>query len=174
MKRLICLLTVLMLLLPGCAFGRDRHKEPVTFYYLRNHDASDDYREFFSQGAVDSEAREASGHREDLKYLLAMYLQGPLRDDLKNPFPAGCLALSITQNDRTLHIRLNTLVLRLNEMELTVAGACLAKTFFELADVDQIHLDAAAPNGEILFFRDFTPDNLLLEDSWTQPTEATE
>lgn len=174
MKRPVCLILVFLLLLPGCAIGQERHKEPVTFYYLRSHEDADDYQSFFSDGAIGSETREASGHRQDLNYLLAMYLQGPLREDLQSPFPTGCRTVEIGQDGTALTIRLNAVMAQLGEMELTVASACLAKTCFALADVNTVHVEARSAGDDILFTRSFTTDNLLLEDSWTQPPEATD
>lgn len=174
MKKLICLMLVFLLLLSGCTLGQERLKEPVSFYYLRSHSDSDAYQSFFSEGVIGAESREASGHRQDLTYLLTMYLQGPLSEDLENPFPAGCRAIEIKQEDQTLSISLNAVVSQLGEMELTIACACLAKTCLELTGVDTVYMESRNPDGDALFTRIFTADNLLLEDDYTQPTEATE
>lgn len=174
MKKALSLVLILALCLSGCAIGQDRLKEPVTFYYLRSHTDADDHEVFFKDGAIGSESREASGHRQDLNYLLAMYLQGPLDPELESPFPAGCKAVDIRLEDRVLTVSLNTVAASLNDMELTIACACLAQTCMGLADADTVHVEACGPDGKALFTRSFTGGSLILEDLYTQPPEATE
>ena len=174
MRKVICFLLVLALYLSGCALGMDRWKEPVTFYYLREHSDADNSNVFFSKGAIGSEIREGAGHRNDLQYLITIYLQGPMDTQLKSLFPAGSQITDISVHERALTISLNAVLSQLNDMELTVAGACLAKTCMGLADVDTVHIEAHALDGKLLFTRSFTADNLLLEDTNPQPTESTQ
>ena len=89
MKRLLCILLILALSLPGCAFKKNRMQEPVTFYYLHKHETEDHYDTFFASGAIGSELREAANHRDNLPYLLALYLLGPTSAELDLPFPTG-------------------------------------------------------------------------------------
>ena len=70
MKRLLCILLILALSLPGCAFKKNRMQEPVTFYYLHKHETEDHYDTFFTSGAIGFEVREAANHRDNLPYLL--------------------------------------------------------------------------------------------------------
>lgn len=172
MKRLFSILLVCVLLLSGCAIGQGRMKEPVTFHYLRNYNTSDNYKSFFTEGAMGSEIREAAGHRNDLVYLLSIYLQGPLDPELKRPFPYDCRVVGIVQEDQTLTVKLNAMAANLDEMKLTVACACLAKTVMELTDAETVIIQAIGLDQQPLFSRSFTAENLLLEDSTTHPTEA--
>ena len=174
MKRTLCFLLMLSLVLTGCAMGMDRWKEPVTFYYLRDHANADNYEAFFNEGAIGSEIREGTGHRNDLNYLLSMYLQGPMDVQLKSLFPTGCQITDIRTANRDLTITFNAALFQLNDMELTIAGACLAKTCMELADVDRVHIQAHALDGKLLFSRIFTADSLLLADTNPKPTEPTQ
>lgn len=173
MKRTLSLILILALCLSGCAFGQDRQKEPVTFYYLREHSDSDDYDVFFTDGAIGTETREASGHRQDLNYLLAMYLQGPMDPDLESPFPIGSQVMDIRTDNGELTVTLNTIASRLNDMELTIACACLAKTCMVLTDAETVTIVSYGPDESILFIRTFNSDNLILEDQYTQSAETT-
>lgn len=174
MKRLISVILILALCLSGCDFGRDRMKEPVSFYYLREHSGSDDYDVFFTEGAIGAETREAAGHRNDLNYLLALYLQGPMDAQFESPFPVGSKIEDIQNENGELTIVMNTISSRFNDMELTIACACLAKTCMGLTDADVVTVEAYGPNKKALFSRSFTEDSLILEDLYTQGAEATE
>lgn len=174
MKRFLILLVSLSVLLSGCALGLNNIKEPVTFYYPRPHDHQEDYDDFFLNGTMGSELREASGHRQDPKYLLSMYLQGPLSEDLTAPFPQGSKAVDILREDGSLTVTLNAAASYLNDMELTVSCACLATTCMELVDADTVTVQAIGIDKQILFTRSFTESSLLLEDFETPSYTETE
>ncbi len=59
-------------------------KNPVTFYYPRR-----EYQYGAEDGVISSEQREASGHADDLHYLLSLYLIGPSSDELVSPPAMG-------------------------------------------------------------------------------------
>ncbi len=171
MKRLTLSILILSLLISGCAFGGDGLKEPVTFYYLRDHSTPEGYDAFFTEGAIGSENREAAGHRQDLTYLLKLYLQGPLDSDLKSPFPVASKITDIQQKDRTLTVTMNAVPSRYNDMDLTISCACLARTCMGLVDVDTVTIQAFTTDGKTLFTRSFTHDDLIAEDLYSQNTE---
>lgn len=174
MKRFLSILLIAVLCLSGCAIGQEQFKDPVTFYYLRDYSDLDNRDTFFSEGAIGSEFREASGHRNDLNYLLSIYLQGPLDENLRSPFPIGCRPIDIRQDDGTLYLVLSPVVTELSEMELTVACACLAKTCMELVPVDTVQIEASTLDGSVTVSRIFAADSLILADNFTQTTESTE
>ncbi len=174
MKRVLCLILMASLLLCGCSFGREQMKEPVTFYYPRNYGVPENHDPFFFEGAIGSEIREAAGHRNDLQYLLALYLQGPNDDQLKRPFPIGSKILEISVEDGNLLIVMNSVSSRFREMDVTVSCACMAKTCLVLADVDTVTVESYGPDNRVLFSRTFTKDNLILEDTHALPTESSE
>ena len=174
MKRFISFLLILALLLSGCAFAGEQFIEPVTFYYLKNHSDRESYDAFFGEGAIGSELREASGHRYDLNYLAALYLRGPTDPQLISSFPAGSKVLEIGFERSTLHITMNTIPSQLNDMDLSVACACLSKTFMELTKVDTVLVASYNADGKLLFSRTFTAENLILEDTSATIPESTE
>ena len=171
MKRIVCLMLIAIMLLPGCAFGGEQTKEPVTFYYLRQYNTQDNVDTFFFDGAMGSEIWEAAGHRDDLRYLLALYMQGPSSPQLQRPFPVGSKILDISTEERELRIVMNPVSSRFNELDVTVSCACIAKTCMGLVDVDSVTVMAYGPNGTLLFSRTFTKDNLILDDTLELPTE---
>lgn len=174
MKRIICLLLVVLVLLSGCSFALDNIKEPVDFYYLRTCSKPDDYKTYFTEGAIIPETREASGHTQDLYYLLSMYLRGPLDSQLRSPFPSGCSVLDIRQDGQKLSVSLSSIAAILEDFDLTLANACLAKTCMALADVDSVYIEFLRNDGVILFSTTITSDTLVLEEEPLPSANATE
>ena len=174
MKRFFSLLLIFILLLSGCAFNANQEKEPVSFYYLRQHAQDEDYDLFFSSGAIGAEERDISGHRDDLNYLLTLYMQGPMDSKLAFPFPLGSKVLDIRTDGNSVTIVMNAISSRFNEMDVTVSCACIAKTCMELVDAAVVTVESHAPNDRVLFSRTFTNENLILEDTCTLPPESTE
>ena len=170
MKRTICLIILLALLLCGCGSSTDE----VDFYYLRTCRTQDDYRAYFTEGAIAPEQRDVSGHRNDLDYLLTMYLRGPLDSQLKAPFPAGCTLIDVHLEGRDLIVYLSSGASLLDDLDLNVACACLAKTCMEIADVDAVHIQSRSTGNNVLFSTTITSDNLLLEVIPPAETAASE
>ena len=82
MKRLICLILLVVLFLPGCDTQEEEFVEPVNFYFVKANVAY-----FSSDGVITKEVREAQGHRQDYVYLLKMYLRCPESGEVKRVFP---------------------------------------------------------------------------------------
>lgn len=131
MKRLISLVLAL-LLLSGCGIIGERIKDPVTFYYIRA-----DYQKDMGEVIV-SEIREASGHKDDLPYLLALYSMGPASNDLQAPFPANIRILPTEHTDAGIVLSLSDTLENMTDAEYTLGSACLALTCMELTNASQI------------------------------------
>ena len=131
MKRLLCILLSL-LLLSGCGILGDRIKDPVTFYYVNA-----DYQKNMDS-VIGSEIREASGHRYDLPYLLALYSMGPSSEDLYAPFPANARITPTEHTEAGIVLSISGSLESMTDAEYTLASACLAKTFMEVTDTSQI------------------------------------
>ena len=131
MKRLISLVLA-VLLLSGCGIIGERIKDPVTFYYIRA-----DYQKDMGEVIV-SEIREASGHKDDLPYLLALYSMGPASDDLQAPFPANIRILPTEHTDAGIVLSLSDTLENMTDAEYTLGSACLALTCMELTNASQI------------------------------------
>lgn len=132
MKRLICLILLSCLLLSGCSIAGERIKEPVTFYYVR-----ESYQKDMEQ-VIASEVREASGHREDLAYLLALYSMGPSTEELKSPLPRNTKIEPAERTEDSIELRLSDSVLTLTDADFTLASACISLTCMELTGVQQV------------------------------------
>lgn len=131
MKRMICIL-LSALILSGCSVLGERIKEPVTFYYI-----SDNYQNDMQQVIV-PEIREASGHREDITYLLALYSMGPSNEDLMFPLPKNVSIIPIERTDKAITLNVSASSSELSEADFTLTSACIALTCMELTDVDRV------------------------------------
>ena len=162
MKRFLCLMLAMLVLsgLFGCHYSDSGDiLEPVEYFYPRK-SAS------FIYGSVDgvfsAEIREASGHRDDLHYLISMYLRGPQDSNLRSPFPANCKLEEIRIEDDTLHIRFSKEFSTLENMDLILACAALTKTCLSMTDLSYVHISSHAEGKAFSIQMD--ADTILLAD----------
>lgn len=138
MKRVISLFLMFSLMLSGCSLFGERIKEPVTFYYVRA-----DYPFNTTDSVLASEEREASGHRDDLSYLLALYLIGPADDELVSPIPKGTRIYSAEQKEDTVYLNLSDTSATLTDSGFSIACACLSMTCISLTGADSVTITSA-------------------------------
>lgn len=134
MKRLICFVLLFCFLFSGCTFVGERIKEPVTFYYVR-----ENYRKNMDP-VIASEVREASGHRDDLPYLLALYSMGPSNDELQSILPRNTQITLTEYMDEGIVLTLSEGAAVMTDADFTLAGACISLTCMNLADIQQVTL----------------------------------
>lgn len=132
MKRLSCLILVFSLLLSGCSVLGERIKEPVTFYYVNT-----DYQKEMSQ-VIGSEVREASGHGDDLPYLLALYSMGPSKENLRTLLPRNTGIILSERTEHSIELTLSESATAMTDADYTLASACIAMTCMELTNVQQV------------------------------------
>lgn len=163
MKRWLAFLLILSFCL---GLGACAQKNAVTYYYVRN---ELDYQYGVADGVMVGEGREAAGHVDDLRYLLILYFHGPVSDNLRSPFPSGTTLEDLIQDEDILHIQLSGIVSLMEGTDLTLACACLARTCFELTDVQTITISAEALGSvSMTISRDSL---LLMDDSAADMTE---
>lgn len=132
MKKTFCIFLILCVFLSGCSYLGNHIKAPVHFYYLCSR-----YQEDLCC-VINSEEREASGHYGDLNYLLALYLMGPIDDELQSPLPGDVQILSIQKNGDALRLELPDLDSVLTDADFSVASACLTMTCLDITDVSSV------------------------------------
>lgn len=152
MKRIVAMILLMALLLCGCA---DKMREPVTFYYVR-----DSFEVDMSQ-VIGTEQREASGHRDDLLYLLALYLMGPAEDSLVSPLPSYTTILSAEQMDSTVTVQLTDTTASMSDGQFTLACSCLTLTCLEITDAEYVTIISG--NRSVTLGK----DSLVLQDLTT-------
>ncbi len=158
MKRCLTIILVLtLLLLCGCT----QQEETTVFYYLRS-----EFQPGSENSVIAPEARAVTGER-GLNYTLRLYLEGPVSEEYASPFPEGLKLLSTKQEENTLQIYLSNEFASLENIDLTLACVCLARTSFELADVETLQIITSNSEGNQTMT--LTRDSYLLLD--TLPAE---
>ena len=160
--KLILLLFLVALLLPGCKDQTTALESPVTFYYIHNEP------EFGTEsGVIKATTREAKGHQEDYQYLIAQYLNGPISYDCVSPFPAGTTLEELHWDQNRVQVVLSPQITTLDGVDLMVACACLTRTVTEMTGINtvQIRSSSGLLNGEQVLT--LTPDSFLYQDQAT-------
>lgn len=157
MKKLTCFLLALLLALSmgGCSLKSQDSEVP--FYYRR---AEFDYGS--PDGIMALELHDVSGHTDDLRYLLALYLQGPSDQELVLPFPEGTLLVDLLQEDRTVTVTLSSSPTHMEAIDLNIACVCLAETCFAICDAQQVHIQSLVSASGRSVDTLITRDNILL------------
>lgn len=159
MKHICLILAVFLLisLFSGCS--QPTSADAPTFYYLKAEP------EYGSNGSVfGSESRHNIDGNTQLRYLLALYFNGPIDNALQSPFPKGSAILLQWTEDTCLHLTMNGAFAKLSGIELIKACACIALTVFSNSDAETtiIHYTEAATG--ISRNLEFTRDSLVLQD----------
>lgn len=176
MKRRHCLFLALLLAvsLPACHYSKSGDiLEPVNFFYPRK---TSSFVYGAADGVITPEVREGSGHIGDLNYLITMYLRGPQDESLRSPFPAGCTLKKIYTEGDTLYVRFSEEFAALENTELTIACAALAKTCLSMTDASHISIEAVGNGKNIHIVLD--EDSILFADhsafETQNPTDQTQ
>lgn len=134
MKHISCVLLsiALLLSLAGC---RSREENMVSFYYCRS---LEDYQYFEEDGVIRAESRELTSHRNDLRYMLGLYLAGPLEAGLESPFSPKAKLLDVQKADNTIQIELSDQKNSLTDSEFSLACACLTLTCMSFSPCNEV------------------------------------
>ena len=133
MKKNVCTALCVIFLLCGCSVSGERIKEPVNFYYLKN---ELDYRSV--DGVIACEEREASGHRDNLAYLLALYQMGASSEELRLPFPEKTVIYIAEQTDKEIKLVLGHEASDMSDAEFSLVCACLTLTCTDLTGTERV------------------------------------
>lgn len=139
MKRLICLLMVLslMLCLFGCSDEEARPDVPVKFYYPRAETAYG-----VEDGVIAWEWRESAGHEKDYFYLVQQYLKGPQGQSFAWKFSPNIKLKKLQVIGPTARVVLNDYASLLTGLDLMIACACLSATVMEITGVRSVTVQA--------------------------------
>lgn len=136
MKKYICLVLSALFLLAGCSSGENNN---VPFFYCRDTAA---YQYFEEDGVIQKETRDLPGHRNDLHYMIGLYLAGPIKEGLESPFPTSTQILSLHLEEDILSIELSDLTNTLTDSEYTLACACLTLTCLNIAQCSAVQISS--------------------------------
>lgn len=132
MNRIICMILSLTFLLTGCHSGESND---IAFYYCRN---PEQYQYFKEDGVIQAEHRELLGHRNDLQYMIGLYLAGPMDENLISPFTKSTRLLSVQKEDEMIVIKLTDHSNSLSDSEFTLACASLTMTCMHFIPCEEV------------------------------------
>lgn len=158
--RLIAILLSLALLLSACSFPGSQ--ETVTFYYPRDPQQKSNTP---SDTFYTAERREITGQTTNVRYLLSLYLQGPLDDQSFSPFPEGTRLVMLDIHNGQYFVQLSQEFSQLSGIDLTVACACISLTCFNMADVDRVTVITPASGDHPAVEMTLTREDLTLMDT---------
>ena len=161
--RITVAVLILVALLAGCSLP-GASGNAVNFYYSRVS---------FAYGGEDAvillEQRDITGHEGDLKYILSLYLMGPLDEDLAAVFPVSTRLVGIRQEDSNLSVHLTPIAKSLSEGEFSLACSCLTMTCMDLTSCKQVTVVSGDRSLTLT-----TEDLLLLDDPISTETQSEE
>lgn len=155
MKHILSILLLVSILLSGCS---TQDSNAVLFYYCRD---PQQYQYFEPDAVIRSEARDLLGHRNDLKYMLGLYLAGPLEEDLVIPCAKSTRLLSVTNDGGRILIELSDHNNNLTDSEFSLACACLALTCMDFTQCGDVTITSGersvTMNSESIILADILP-----------------
>lgn len=162
--RILTVLLLLFCLLGGCSLSGASGSE-VSFYYSRK-----DFSYGSQDAVVVAEQRDISGHEGDMKYILSLYLMGPLDEELTGIFPVTARIVGVKQDGTTLRIHLTPIAKALSEVEFSLACSCMTMTCMELTDCSQVCIicgdkTVTLSSADLLLFDDPIPTEIQLEET---------
>lgn len=128
MKRILCLLCLIALLLCGC--GKD---EKTTFYYKPV-----DLLSELNSPVISPETRNITGYSDNPQFLISLYLTGPLDKSMQSPFPEGTKLKSLQINNQQMIVELYDLPQNISDSDFSLACACLTMTCMEFSDLESV------------------------------------
>lgn len=157
MKQILCLLLPLLSLF--CLAGCDSaDNNTVLFYYSRSPEL---YQYFEEDSVIHAEQRDLTGHRNDLRYMLGLYLAGPLEEELTTPFTKSTRLISVEQKDNAVFIELSDHTSSMTDSEFSLACACLTLTCLHFTQCDAINITSGdrsiTMNGDSIVLYDSLP-----------------
>ena len=154
MKRITLLLLLLTLTL--CCLGCQGETDSQhAFYYLRTNDTIS----YGQEDALITAHFQDLGPEMELDTILQLYLDGPMEENLRSPFPRGTYLLGAAPENDILKVILSREFSTLDGIQLTLAGACLTATCRDLTGFETIQIRS----GEKIY--DFDINSFIFLDS---------
>ena len=167
MKRMLTVFAVICLIpaLFGCGLIGNDAEDKALFYYSRL-----EYAYGSAESIIVAEQRDITGHAHDLKYLLSLYLMGPLDEELTSLFPGTTRIASTVLDENILTIELIAADKDMTESQFSLACACMSMTCLELTNAETVTIVSGERSitlsaDDLLLFDDPIPTETLSEET---------
>ena len=142
MKRFVTIFLVLILITATTACtNMQKQGRAVQFYY-----PTEKVKHGTEQGVIASETRYFN-EEEALLNIISMYIQGPVSEDLRSPFPADLTVKELIRSSASIKMILSDHIAEQSGINLTLTCACIQKTLNGITGVDAVQI--AAENEKI-------------------------
>ena len=130
MKKCLSLILVLVLMLGliGC-----KKQQTFSFYYPRT-----EILYGVNDGVIAPEERKVEVSDPSLDFLLKLYLEGPVSQDLRTPFPKGTALTGLKFQEDSIYVLLSPSFNLLEDLNYVIACACIASTCFALTGANSV------------------------------------
>lgn len=170
MKRILCMLLLISMIL--CLWGCQQKDSKIVlhFYYPRENYGYDEQQGRFFQQSAQEELRNDIVYQSSQK-VIDEYLLGPLDPALSNPFPTGTQLVSLRVEGAVLYMTLTDQLSELTGIPLIMACACLARTAIMLTDSVQVQIrceSAMLDGGQVIIMNSETvifDDPIIIEEN---------
>ena len=160
------LISAILLILCGCQTSEGSDGNTIIFYYRQA-----DYTHSPNLNVIVGEERTLSGGRDNLSFLLTLYLLGPLDDKLVSPLPPTAFVESILREDNSITITLSSMDSYLSDSEFTVASACLAETILGLTQCEYVTICSGQRTITLDTTNTLAKDNVSPAENTTEATQ---
>ena len=164
MKRILCSLLILPMLLCLCGCSDEIDENSARFYYVRG-----SYIYGQEDGVMAAEIRDIQEFANDQDILRA-YLSGPEDITLVSPFPSETEIVGFTYKGDTLYITLSSHIVTLSKAKQVLACACFARTAIELTGVQAVYFQTDSKGLAQMEPIRITKDTVMLYDDYNSPT----
>ena len=164
MKRILCSLLMLPLLLCLCACSDEIDENSARFYYVRQ-----SYIYGQEDGVMAAEIRDIQEFANEQDILRA-YLDGPEDNGLASPFPSEIEIVGFVYKGNTLYVTLSAHIVTLSKSNQVLACACFARTAIELTGVQAVHFQTDSEGLAQMEPIRITRDTVMLYDDYNSPT----
>ena len=139
MKKFLCILLTILLLIPLIGCQRHNDSNAFTFYYPRSDFGYDTLEEKFYDEIIAKEIREDISPSTTYE-IISIHLKGPIIQDFANPYPENLSLETVVAEGETLYITVSDHLSYLTGIDLIVACACLGKTGMELTSTTTVQI----------------------------------
>ena len=164
MKRILCSLLILPLLLCLCACSDEIDENSARFYYVR-----ESYIYGQEDGVMAAEIRDIQEFANEQDIMRA-YLNGPLDIGLASPFPSETEIVGFSYKGDTLYVTLSAHIVTLSKANQVLACACFARTAIELTGAQAVYFQTDSDGLAQMEPIRITKDAVMLYDDYNSPT----
>lgn len=164
MKRLTCVLLILLMLIPAAGCGNlneqpERMLHPVDYYFVRK-----DVTYGTQNGVLAVQTVDFGEVIPDLTAVLERYLTLPAPEGMELPFPPDTKLLSATYTNNTAALQISGAYADLSGIHATLADACIAKTVLAFTGAEKMQLTVCDTAGGLLRSKKISENDILFFD----------